>query len=311
MASWWEILGVERDADLRSVKRAYAVKLKTIRPDEKPDEFMELRAAYETALAELRGEHVSTYNLDSDIMRREVSSQTDIEAVAHDEPSSADEYLADTILKNIRDGVETGGQLHNKAFWKEALDDPALDSIDVFPRFQILLFSWLAEMQGFFDRRRPLKFNRDIGVLIFRKMGWLSGSQGVLMPYFTLQQEAQLGEKVGLRINYGKLGFERPKTTMRALFTFENIFFFCLFAIILSMGGFFLKEGSQLDKITYVAVLVAYTAIIADALYEAVTNPNENVIGHYKIYYIWKIVLGALYFTSVAGGLYFLWTAFA
>jgi len=58
VAAWWEILGVEQDADLRTVKRAYAGKLKAIRQDENPAEFMELREAYDFAKVIIRHEKV-------------------------------------------------------------------------------------------------------------------------------------------------------------------------------------------------------------------------------------------------------------
>ena len=49
MRPWWEILDIEKTANHRAIKRAYAAKLKTIRQDENPAEFMELREAYEAA----------------------------------------------------------------------------------------------------------------------------------------------------------------------------------------------------------------------------------------------------------------------
>lgn len=51
MQSCWDILEVEQDANLRTIKRAYAKKLKAIRQDENPLAFLELREAYEEARA--------------------------------------------------------------------------------------------------------------------------------------------------------------------------------------------------------------------------------------------------------------------
>ena len=47
-------LGLPADADERAVKRAYAQRLKTTRPDEDPQGFQRLREAYEAALARAR-----------------------------------------------------------------------------------------------------------------------------------------------------------------------------------------------------------------------------------------------------------------
>lgn len=50
-SSCWEILGLEPTNDERAIKRAYAVRLKSVDVDAQPREFQELREAYETALA--------------------------------------------------------------------------------------------------------------------------------------------------------------------------------------------------------------------------------------------------------------------
>ncbi|MEX3776917.1 J domain-containing protein [Pseudomonas sp. MYb118] len=48
--SCWTILGLEADADARSIKRQYAALLKVHRPDEDPSAFQRLREAYEQAM---------------------------------------------------------------------------------------------------------------------------------------------------------------------------------------------------------------------------------------------------------------------
>jgi hypothetical protein len=50
----WEILGIRATGDEREIKRAYATQLKTARPDEDPQRFQDLRAAYEMALRTAR-----------------------------------------------------------------------------------------------------------------------------------------------------------------------------------------------------------------------------------------------------------------
>nr|WP_288355562.1 J domain-containing protein [uncultured Pseudomonas sp.] len=47
----WTLLGLDADADTRSIKRRYAQLLKQHRPDEDPEAFQRLREAYEQALA--------------------------------------------------------------------------------------------------------------------------------------------------------------------------------------------------------------------------------------------------------------------
>lgn len=52
--SHWQTLGLEPEADERSIKRAYAKLLKVHRPDEDAAAFQQLREAYESALAQAR-----------------------------------------------------------------------------------------------------------------------------------------------------------------------------------------------------------------------------------------------------------------
>ncbi|MGH1405728.1 MAG: hypothetical protein ACRBBJ_04120 [Rhodomicrobiaceae bacterium] len=56
----WERLGIEKTDDERAIKRAYAKKLKTIRPDEDPKQFQTLREARDEAI------YLSKYDFDYD-----------------------------------------------------------------------------------------------------------------------------------------------------------------------------------------------------------------------------------------------------
>ena len=56
MDSIWTALGIEPAKDVSAIKRAYGSKAKTCHPEEDPEGFMELRRAYEAALACAEGE---------------------------------------------------------------------------------------------------------------------------------------------------------------------------------------------------------------------------------------------------------------
>jgi hypothetical protein len=47
----WDELGIAPIADLAAIRRAYAARLKQTRPDDDPEGFRSLRAAFEQALA--------------------------------------------------------------------------------------------------------------------------------------------------------------------------------------------------------------------------------------------------------------------
>lgn len=48
--SYWQTLGIDKTTDLAAIKRAYASKLKTTKPDEDPEGFKYLHAAYKQAV---------------------------------------------------------------------------------------------------------------------------------------------------------------------------------------------------------------------------------------------------------------------
>jgi hypothetical protein len=54
----WDELGIEETRDAAAIRRAYASRLKKVRPEDDAEGFMRLRAAYETAIAQARREPV-------------------------------------------------------------------------------------------------------------------------------------------------------------------------------------------------------------------------------------------------------------
>lgn len=51
----WDILEISSDVSISEVKRAYAKKLKQHRPEEDPEGFQRLKAAYDIALEQIKG----------------------------------------------------------------------------------------------------------------------------------------------------------------------------------------------------------------------------------------------------------------
>ena len=65
-------LGLRPDADERAIKRAYAARLKTTRPDEDPEGFQRLNEAYQAALAQCAARDAMRQPLQFDTPRLEV-----------------------------------------------------------------------------------------------------------------------------------------------------------------------------------------------------------------------------------------------
>ena len=58
----WTILGIGPTKDKKEITNAYRAKLRTTNPEDKPEEFKELRAAYEDALVRAEaGEYEESY----------------------------------------------------------------------------------------------------------------------------------------------------------------------------------------------------------------------------------------------------------
>ncbi|MEC4087805.1 J domain-containing protein [Pseudoalteromonas rubra] len=61
----WEVLGIDPSADKKAIKRAYTSKLKLCKPDEDPEGFQQLRAAYDAALAHVEAQPQQRVKLSS------------------------------------------------------------------------------------------------------------------------------------------------------------------------------------------------------------------------------------------------------
>lgn len=94
-------LGLRPDADERAIKRAYAAKLKTTRPEDDPEGFQRLHEAYQAALDWMRSREADA-DIDEDI-------DEDIHAFAEDAPPGAmTRTLPQAALFELLDGDSPG-----------------------------------------------------------------------------------------------------------------------------------------------------------------------------------------------------------
>ncbi len=186
MRQWYDILGVDDGADRREIRRAYARALKRIDQETNPQEFMQLREAYDFALDAIE------YNRDVEIEQNDneqdenVLGEDKTNAQKHDldEPIAMGDFFADEENKDEtetepepkrRPGLrpepkpepepDTATILVKKAFemvflpwtnndidsWQKLLDDDRFDDLQVYRDFEHALLNWLLIRHGYFD----------------------------------------------------------------------------------------------------------------------------------------------------------------
>lgn len=134
MTSAWQILGIARDADARTVRSAYARKLKTTRPDDDAAAYQRLREAYDYALERARQAETHSPAAVSETTSVEpaMSVAAVAEAAAPVDPSlsvvdaSGPEDGADEAAMQIPDAEQLARSLHQ--YWQEKGDDALLDA---------------------------------------------------------------------------------------------------------------------------------------------------------------------------------------
>lgn len=129
--SYWQILGIDNTIDLKAIKQAYARKLKVTKPDENPEGFKNLHAAYKQACQYAR-RHASVQPQD---MAQPVESLAIIETeVASERAINQQEYAQDDSFQLLLDAPDespieqTFSHSHqDDAFQQELQDIAAAD----------------------------------------------------------------------------------------------------------------------------------------------------------------------------------------
>lgn len=205
MSSPWNILGLNGPTDdLREIKKAYAKKLKTTRPDDDPAAFMALREALEKAQGHAYYQHhiqahSQSKDSDEDVetdtseLIKPILEETETPATIDDADAVADDViLMDThqhpAPKDKVDGVmddlhrlmqDPFGRTDTKR-WTKLLGDKRLEAIDDANDFEDAFLYYLLDNFGYFDgntakhnqNRSPKPITSFVATHIFNEMGW-------------------------------------------------------------------------------------------------------------------------------------------
>ena len=102
----WERLGIEKTDDERAIKRAYAKKLKTIRPDEDPKHFQTLREARDEAIYLAKYDFDYDYDWDDEEETSDSSAHNEENLSPTVEPSLDEQGSENLTLERALDDAE-------------------------------------------------------------------------------------------------------------------------------------------------------------------------------------------------------------
>lgn len=171
--SCWAVLGLTEDADIRAVKRRYAMLLRETRPDEDQQGFQKLRTAYEAALEKLRTNSlsISVRPVERDTMGGlehapdcEILDWSD-EALSasngFDCREQAQRIVAELLPDHPAEALAESQRMHCRHAFERLLANYCLKGM---PQWQVLS-AWGAKVLGWFDLVQNSEMSKILGLL--------------------------------------------------------------------------------------------------------------------------------------------------
>lgn len=167
MVEWWEVLGVEPDADLRAVKRAYAGKLKALKLNENPQAFMDLRAAYDIAksTSDIKYyDEVEPYQLE--IVE---TGQNDVDCHL---PSLEENSSYGMLMVQIRNLLSDSTRVSDYDIWLPIIKKSHNLGIDDYQEFQKDLYEEVLMASNYYEDNAKKIIPREIVKLLVDEYNW-------------------------------------------------------------------------------------------------------------------------------------------
>lgn len=120
----WDILGIPPTQDTKAIRRAYGTRSKVCHPEEQPEEFAQLRRAYEQALKEASAKPTKAVDTPPEPENmpnaRKESSGLDFDALfAQAQDDRMQQLIGNPAFREIIERLNDPKQRNNKAAWKE------------------------------------------------------------------------------------------------------------------------------------------------------------------------------------------------
>lgn len=160
MQGVWEQLGINPTRDEREIRRAYARRLKLVHPEDDPEEFQRLRAAYEAAMASARWDESPSYEGLADPDRKIAHPDADHPDREPDEHaqdssdfkdhnpllSSLDIPDADRLVRHLLSILRSEGEQAAIYQLVRLKDSPEMENLETQDDFEILLARAVSQM---------------------------------------------------------------------------------------------------------------------------------------------------------------------
>ncbi len=180
----WAVLGLEGPTDdLKIIKKAYAAKLKTTRPEDDPEGFMVLRRAFDSVTRKdtpVYAEPVYGTPQTTDVATDTADKMSDFdEPVSQDLRSHLPEYYHE-IRQGIYRILENPERRSNIRIWEQYFKDEFFENMDHDLALPHIMLECLMDFTGVFDgltlkesrKKARTEIGKDAGVFIFEQMGW-------------------------------------------------------------------------------------------------------------------------------------------